>query len=480
MSRDLKAFVWERSGTQPQSNPATAKHLENRRALAEFAKVKPKATLGQPAQPHAAPQSRPPSTVNPATIHPALVHSRQRHNSEDLGAFAETTLGDDSDDVTVNSARDDDEGDRDLEYQQNQWFYKTEDEFNDGERIGERIGEVVGNMKNDDQRWDRQGASNGNFQLDRSRFQTSPERNPPPMLSVSQQALFHDLRQQNPRIAQILVEKEDKEIPYKMPNQGELPFPTQSRKSGRFEHNPQKAYTSLQQMHTGQAGATDGHLARSHRHDVRNTHRELDTSSPGPVLPSGGGEQFPAADASSEFSYDSSLREPSPSDRTPRVKIQTPSSATAVPESTNTKRAAVELDYDENTLFNMKYSELHEQAFDTNPKSAPPIPVHPAEPRPLPDRLKHFASLGADSQTQFFAQLPKDEWDNAGDWFINSFADIMGRLRRCRDAKREISKEFEDELAAREERLQARNSEIDETLRAMKRGGESVLMGTSV
>jgi hypothetical protein len=50
MPRDLLSFVRDRNVVQSQPNPPTTKYLENRRAIAEGAKIKPKTALGQTLQ----------------------------------------------------------------------------------------------------------------------------------------------------------------------------------------------------------------------------------------------------------------------------------------------------------------------------------------------------------------------------------------------------------------------------------------------
>jgi Extracellular mutant protein 11 len=463
MPRELQSFVRDRNGIQSQPNPPTTKYFENRRAIAEGAKIKPKTAFGQ--TPQAIPQYRPTSTVNPITTHPVSVESRQHHDLGELDGF-ETTLEDDSDDTTMNSVCEDDSGDN-LEYQRSQRNHKTEEELPEDEYADEEeIEGGVGNSKPGDRSWDRPVTGNSPFQSDR-RFQILPERNQAPKLSASQQATLQNLRL-DPKFAQILVKKDEKGILHNNPNKREQPYYAQPR-TGRFENTTDKQYSNQVQMYTGQNGNRNTEQTIS-----RHVRDEPETLSPRQGFLD---EDSPVVGIFNE-SYGSLSRESSPSERTPKAKRLAAGSATIIPEPVSIKRTAIELDYDKNTLFNMKYSELKEQAFDDDPKAAPlEIPDHLVEPNFLSDRLQHFASLGPDAQTRFFAQMPKGEWDKSGDWFIDRFADIISKLKDSRQAKRDISRAFEDELAAREGALRSKSEEIDKTLRAMKQGGESVLKG---
>lgn len=136
-------------------------------------------------------------------------------------------------------------------------------------------------------------------------------------------------------------------------------------------------------------------------------------------------------------------------------------------------------DYDEKLLYTMDYATLKAQPFDDQPgdtaPSQPPANGLPPAGASFKDRLKHMSKQGQLNQAEFFSQLSKEEWEKSGDWFIDQFTDLMKQMRAARQAKREISKQFEDEIAAREEAVRGKTVGIEQVLRKMKTGGETVL-----
>lgn len=141
------------------------------------------------------------------------------------------------------------------------------------------------------------------------------------------------------------------------------------------------------------------------------------------------------------------------------------------------KRTAAELDYNEDALYKMNYSELKGQDFDNDPRASTPlIPEALSGPDiSVQERLRHFANQTPDLQSHFFSQMPIEDWEEAGDWFLTRFGDITSKLREARRERREVSKKFEEELATREDTVQGKIEGIDQVLAKMKQGGKGVL-----
>jgi hypothetical protein len=141
------------------------------------------------------------------------------------------------------------------------------------------------------------------------------------------------------------------------------------------------------------------------------------------------------------------------------------------------KRTAVELDYDEGTLSNMKYAEIKDLPFDENPKASVSVIL---ENFTGPDKsfkaiIEHFETVDKNLQTQYFAQMSLKEWEDAGDWFLERFGNVISKLKDVRHKKRTISSKYEDELASREEAVQREVKDINEVMEQMRQGGQGVL-----
>lgn len=141
----------------------------------------------------------------------------------------------------------------------------------------------------------------------------------------------------------------------------------------------------------------------------------------------------------------------------------------------NTKKRALELDYDPETLRTMKYEELKAQPFDFNPRTPPSVLPDNLLTAPLPDKLQHVTTLPEDQRTQFFSSLTMEEWEDSGDWFVERFSDLVKRMKDARQAKRKLAMEFEEEIASREEAVRKSKESVELELRTMKKGGEEVL-----
>jgi hypothetical protein len=143
------------------------------------------------------------------------------------------------------------------------------------------------------------------------------------------------------------------------------------------------------------------------------------------------------------------------------------------------KRKVDELDYDEKRLYNMKYQEIKDEPFDQVPKNGRICTSQLAPEAALDTRLAHFEKQEFDMQLQFISELSYKEWEEAGDWFLGRFMDLMKQLRDARKERRGISEIFEEHLARRDKIVSEKSLNLDSTLQAMREGGMTVLRGKS-
>ncbi|KAG6003779.1 hypothetical protein E4U21_001682 [Claviceps maximensis] len=139
------------------------------------------------------------------------------------------------------------------------------------------------------------------------------------------------------------------------------------------------------------------------------------------------------------------------------------------------KRRRQSLDYDDKVLSSMTFQELQGEPFDVVPQLPGMLNGHDSAASKLVTRLEQFQQQGEREQLQFFSHMSIEEWENAGDWFVDQFTDIMSRLRQARRNKRKMVATFEAEASEREEAIRSRTDAIDEKLNKMKQDGQRVV-----
>ena len=125
----------------------------------------------------------------------------------------------------------------------------------------------------------------------------------------------------------------------------------------------------------------------------------------------------------------------------------------------------------------MNYAELRDEPFDHDPTR---VAVHaPATPAKLSieDRLVHFKSKDVNSQHHFFTEMPVQEWDECGDWFLAQFAELSNKIREKRQEKRRRMAEFEAEINEREKTVRLKAESIERTLGDLRHEGEGMMRG---
>ncbi|KAI1113134.1 extracellular mutant protein 11-domain-containing protein [Nemania sp. NC0429] len=141
------------------------------------------------------------------------------------------------------------------------------------------------------------------------------------------------------------------------------------------------------------------------------------------------------------------------------------------------KKRSLELDYDDGALAAMDYSALRDEAFDFDPAQAEARSVFEPPRGTLPEKLDHFFVKDEVNQSNFFTQMPVKDWEEAGDWFLDRFGEIIDRFKEARKEKRNIIEAFENEIAGREEAVRNKIQSIGQTLTNLKNEGEGMMLG---
>nr|POE82398.1 hypothetical protein CFP56_67568 [Quercus suber] len=147
-----------------------------------------------------------------------------------------------------------------------------------------------------------------------------------------------------------------------------------------------------------------------------------------------------------------------------------------MPESNEDESA--QLDYGLPELYGMQYAEIKGQDFDVDP-SGHNIPT--MEPTPgicLADRMDALFKSSPSQQALFFDSLKIDEWEEAGDWFLDRFGDLVRDFRVARQKKRKAARSMEDEIEQRHEEVVKKKQTIELTLDSIRATGATILSGT--
>lgn len=150
-------------------------------------------------------------------------------------------------------------------------------------------------------------------------------------------------------------------------------------------------------------------------------------------------------------------------------------------------KRALEPDYSEEDLSRMAYNELESEPYDHDPKAPPSVLPAELQSQTLERQLAHIIDLPnpADEHTvpehqRFFASLPIDKYEECGDLILEKFGEIMNKFKKARQDKRQISRDFEDEVSKREALVSARVDALDKDMGRLRKAGQEVIRGKGV
>jgi hypothetical protein len=206
--------------------------------------------------------------------------------------------------------------------------------------------------------------------------------------------------------------------------------------------------------------ATNDHLASKEKHayqygqqprvtEVQSYH-EIHDAAAGQALMS---DQRPSSDALTEENPDEQQPEPQVANEDP-------------------------LDHDLEELYNKDYASLKSEPFDHSPHAQPFVVPGLSSTAALTDKLVQLNGAEAQTQSQFFSSLNIDEWEEAGDWFLDRFGETIKRLKDVRREKRKAARAFEDEIEVRETAVSKKRTLTRVAMTEMKASGAAVLQGT--
>jgi Extracellular mutant protein 11 len=132
------------------------------------------------------------------------------------------------------------------------------------------------------------------------------------------------------------------------------------------------------------------------------------------------------------------------------------------------------LDYTPEELADMPYSKLQEESFDVDP-CAQPLQFEAQLKSTLQESLVSVRQLHTEEQKRFFASLPLTQWEEAGDWFLDQFSEVLNKFRAARKTRRQVAASLEAEISSRNQEVETRKRKLDEVMAEMKASGVGVL-----
>ncbi|KAL1641316.1 hypothetical protein SLS58_006218 [Diplodia intermedia] len=157
-----------------------------------------------------------------------------------------------------------------------------------------------------------------------------------------------------------------------------------------------------------------------------------------------------------------------------------PSTAQKAPLSPSDASSEPILDYEDERLFKMSYSDLDKESFDHNPRAdSTKDSFSHLTNSPLEERLRSaFRELRPEDQAGFFASLKISEWEDAGDWFLEQFGDLLGRFKEARRTRRDVARDFEDEIRKRNDAVGRKRQCVEQEVGRIKGQGQRLLPDT--
>jgi hypothetical protein len=241
----------------------------------------------------------------------------------------------------------------------------------------------------------------------------------------------------------------------------------------RLLHQDQESWHNAnQQRRTHSSEPTHDHVeAQDDDFDIlRRVHEQSNGSDESPE-PRGGGQAGSRDDQSEVGSDEIEGLYHSPVRRRKKRTIQSQSPPKAVPILTP--------DYEDDVLKNMKYTALETQSWEEVPggkKYELPVDLRGADVA-IADKIKFFMGTNENIQGLFYGSLSMDEWDEAGDWFIEAFSNTLRQVKEKRKEKRAIVEKFEKEILKREKAVRGKSDQLDDEFKQMRSGGEGLLKG---
>ena len=169
----------------------------------------------------------------------------------------------------------------------------------------------------------------------------------------------------------------------------------------------------------------------------------------------------------------------------PNVDKRQDSKPSALVDDPQTRKRARDLDYGPDQLSRMTFQQLSNEPFNlTSDKNRASVPQELSSSS-LAARMDYILENLKDDDAKialrraFFSSLSIEQYEECANLMIRRFSDIMSKFMDARQQRRRAAKDFEEDVAKREECVRGKTTVVDRDLDRLKRGGEEVVRGAA-
>ena len=155
-------------------------------------------------------------------------------------------------------------------------------------------------------------------------------------------------------------------------------------------------------------------------------------------------------------------------------------------DGSQTRKRDRDLDYGPDQLSSMTFQHLSNEPFDLASDTARASIPQELSSGTLTAKMEYILEKLRDDDTKFvqrrafFSSLSIEQYEECANLMIHRFGDIMSKFTDARQQRRRAGKDFEEEVAKREECVRGKTMVMDKDLGRLKRGGEEVVRGAAL
>ena len=176
----------------------------------------------------------------------------------------------------------------------------------------------------------------------------------------------------------------------------------------------------------------------------------------------------------------------SPVDRDPNVDREHHTKPAASAKAPQTRKRARDLDYSPDQLSSMTFQQLGNEPFSLASDAPWTSTVQGLSSGTLAGKMDYVLEKLKDDDAKlmqrrtFFSSLPIEQYEECANLMIRRFSDIMSKFTEARQQRRRFARDFEEEVARREDCVRGKTSAVNKDLGRLKRGGEEVVRGATL
>ena len=173
-------------------------------------------------------------------------------------------------------------------------------------------------------------------------------------------------------------------------------------------------------------------------------------------------------------------------DRDPNVDREHHTKPAASAKAPQTRKRARDLDYSPDQLSSMTFQQLNNETFSLASNAPWTSPVQGLSSGTLAEKMEYVLEKLKDDDAKliqrraFFSSLPIEQYEECANLMIRRFSDIISKFTEARQQRRRFAKDFEEEVARREDCVRGKTSAVNKDLGRLKRGGEEVVRGVTL